>query len=244
MTGAPLCWRPGEPAPPTTLCLQWRLLGDCLRLLPEYINYPTWESTLPFFLLPFLIRRKWKRSKIYCIRSSNPTGIFPVLITTQKRTLPSSQIPSVLSSTRCPCCLLRMMCVCQGKRERKWDSGLSWPTAHIGSVPGSGRRGLEESVPPQNWKSFWEEDLSFFWSKPSSFTLFSFFLSIICYQTCHCPKMNLNVLGKPTTSTCNKSQVDIYEFNFFSPETAQFVDVTYLRVMQCSNLENLFLTIH
>lgn len=124
---------------------------------------------------------------------SYPTGNFPVLISSQKQTLPSFHILSVPSSTRCPCCLLRKVRVCQGKAERKLDSGLWWLAAHPGFVPDSARRELERPVLPQNEKSLREENLL---SISILFVLFSFCVSFsfrsvvtlkgssVCWKVC------------------------------------------------------------
>lgn len=136
----------------------WRNSQSMLRTLHGQSQHPAFT---PLFIAKFH-------------QISYPTGNFPVLISSQKQTLPSLHIPSVPSSTRCPCCLLRKVQMCQGKAERKLGSGLWWPAVHLGFVPDSARRELERPVLPQNEKSLREENPL---SISILFVLFSFCIS-------------------------------------------------------------------
>lgn len=151
----------------------WRYSQSMLRALHGQSQHPAFP---PLFI-----------AKLHQI--SYPTGIFPVLISSQKQILPFFHVPSVPSSTRCPCCLLRKVRVCQGKAERKLDSGLWWPAAHPGFVPDSGRRELERPVLPQNEKSLREENLKYI-----HFLCPVFFLCFISFQICHYLKRSFSVL--------------------------------------------------
>lgn len=82
------------------------------------------QSGLPAFPLPFSTRNKYKKKKQnparYCIRSSKPTGIFPVLITTQEQIHPSSLLYCPLQSVPA---VFWGRSECAKERERKLD----WP---------------------------------------------------------------------------------------------------------------------
>ena len=85
-------WYPWGPAPSSQPQCSWAFWG-----IAEGVNCPAWQDGLPpLSVPPFQHETNTKKAGRCWKSSSEPTGIFPMLITTQEQTLPPGSLCTLL----------------------------------------------------------------------------------------------------------------------------------------------------